>query len=342
MKRKKLKIAVFLGGPSSEHEVSLKSGENLIENLDKEKFEIYKVLISKNLEWKIFLIKNKKENLLKEFDDTFFALKFLKKVLKIDYCFLALHGEFGEDGKIQTLLEIFNLNYSGSGPEASMLGMDKIRSSLLFQSIGLNIPEFFYFSLKEWDLRRKEFLKIVKETIGFPLVVKPNKCGSSVGISLVKNQKEIEMAIKKAARFNQEIMIQRYIKGKEITCGVIEKNNSLFALPPTEIIPKKSDFFDWKAKYEDGASEEITPPKTINLKTQKKVQENAILVFQILGAKDFSRIDMILEEKTGKIYILELNSLPGLTKNSLLPKELKAAKIDFSEFLETLIYNSIK
>jgi len=340
MKKNKLKIGVFLGGPSKEYEVSLKSGKNLIKNLDLKKFIVYKIFISKDLKVKIYEIEEKNQILVKSFSEIFSALNFLKKNLKLEYLFLALHGYFGEDGKLQTLLEIFNFKYSGSGPEASMLGMDKIRASMIFETLGLKVPEFFFVSFSEWQLKKKEFLKIIKERIGFPLIVKPNHQGSSVGISLVKNLTSLDKALKKASLFDKEIMIQKYISGIEVSCGVLENNGITLALPPIEIIPKKSEFFDYQAKYENGASFEICPPKNISLKIQREIQASSILAHQGLGCKDFSRVDFILEKKSASLYILEVNTLPGLTKNSLIPKELKKAQIDFKEFLEILIKNA--
>lgn len=302
---KKIRIAVLMGGPSAEHEISLKSGRMVLKFLDKNKYAARPIIISKNGRWPITLPKLKKS---------------------FDVAFIAMHGEYGEDGTIQSILEKYKIPYTGSPAKASRLGMDKIKSLILFKKAGLNIPP---------------------RTKKMPLVVKPADRGSSVGTSIVKNIDDLPRAIKSAKKYSPKILIEKYIEGREITCGVIEKNGRLIALPSTEIIPKTNTFFDYHAKYTPGASLEITPAPNLMKKTIRGIQTAALKAHQAIGARGFSRTDMIIEKSKGKsqkskIYVLEINTIPGLTKMSLLPQEAKTAGISFSTLLDIIIESALK
>lgn len=301
---KKLNIAVLMGGISSEHEISLISGQNVLDYLNKEKYNVTPIVISKAGEWLI--------------ND---ARKTIDEALKgIDVVFNALHGEYGEDGKIQGLLDCFGVKYTGSGVLASALGMDKPRSYELFKLHGLTVPK---------AVTLKNFKKCV---------VKPSCLGSSVGISIVSDKKDLKKAIEKAKEKCDEVIIEEYIDGLEVTCGIIDnyKGQKHFALPITEIIPPPGRFFDYEVKY-DGSTQEITPAK-IDKNLAKKIQETTRKAHQILGCKGYSRTDFIIWGN--RVYILEVNTLPGLTKESLLPKAAKIAGIEFSELLDIIINNA--
>jgi len=316
---KKLNIAVLIGGPSAEHEVSLASGKNVIENLNKKKYKIIPVKIDKVGKWKIAndLWLNEKQ-----------ALKRLKE-LKTDVVFIALHGEYGEDGTVQQALERVGLKYTGSDAKASRIGINKIKSGQLFKKAGLLVPGFI-----EIKSRRKSILPFYdRKLVEFPIVIKPVNRGSSVGITILfkPNSKNVKAATKKAGRFSKRVMIQKYIEGREVTCGILGNK----ALPPTEIIPLKRGFFDYFSKYQPGASNEITPAR-LSKKLTKKIQKIALAVHKAIGARGFSRTDMILGND-GKIYVLEINTIPGLTKNSLIPKQGRAAGISFPKLLDRII-----
>jgi len=303
MAMKKIRIAVLMGGPSAEHEVSLKSGRMVLKFLDKKKYEVKPIVISKAGRWPIRLSK-------------------LKKIF--DVAFIAMHGEYGEDGTIQSILEKYKIPYTGSDAKASRLGIDKTKALKLFKKAGLNIPA---------------------RTEEPPLVVKPADRGSSVGASVVLDIKKLPSAIKLAKKFSNKILIERYIKGRELTCGVIEitrqaRHKRLIALPPTEIIPKDSDFFDYCVKYTMGAAEEITPPKNLSKQLIKKIQAAALKAHQAINARGLSRSDFILD-KNNKLFILEINTIPGLTKTSLLPQQAKAAGINFPKLLDIIIDASV-
>jgi len=314
MPKKKIRILVLAGGPSLERVVSLNTAKMVLKNLDFRKYVPSLAIIGKDGRWyfsggKVFY-KNG-------------VVKYL--VSKFDFVFIAMHGRFGEDGHIQAILEWIGLPYSGSAVMSSALAMDKETSNQIYSSYGLAVPRYV---VVECGL-----LKNFKYT--FPVVIKPVDGGSSLGVSIVKNKKEFNRAIILASRLGKKIMIQKYIHGREITCGVLEgRDGRPFALPPTEIIPKQSSFFNYQAKYKVGGSLEITPAQ-LSRAQMKKVQKLALFAHISLGCRGMSRSDFILSGS--KFYILETNTIPGMTRTSLLPQSAKVAGISFSDFLELLI-----
>lgn len=370
MNHKKLKVAVLMGGPSSEHEVSLSSGKTVIKNLDKRKYEIKPVIISKEGKWLVpegwdhSVTPSKVEGshtvtggsggeILRlrpsgsaQNDKVVVslsepqALKKLKKE-KTDVVFVALHGEYGEDGTVQRALDKAGLVYTASGPEASILGMDKLKSLKLFKAKGLETPEFLVFTQEEWMQNTQEIIKKIKKEMKFPAVVKPVSRGSSVGVAIAEDEEGLAEAVNAAFKYDQRVMIQVYIRGREITCGVLDNGKErITPLIPTEMIPKERPFFDYHSKYVAGATDELTPPPDLPQKTIRAVQNAATLTHRIVGASGMSRTDMVLGEN-GKIYVLEINTIPGLTQTSLLPQEAKAVGISFSEMLDRVIKAAI-
>ncbi len=299
---RKVRVAVLMGGPSSEHEVSLQTGEQILQNLDKKKFRVLPVKITKDGAWPITLEKLKSQ---------------------IDIAFIAMHGEYGEDGQVQSLLETFGIPYTGSDPIVSAIAINKEKTAALLAANKILVP------------------KTIKTAKNFqmPLVVKPTSLGSSVGVKMVHRLGDLEPAINYAKQFSNAIMIQPCIKGWEFTCGVLEINKVPVALLPTEIIPKKSDFFDFASKYEIGGSEEITPPN-LSQKFIKLLQETALKTHRALGCSGMSRTDMMLDER-GKLYVLEINTIPGMTKTSLLPQQAAKMGISFPRLLEIIIQSGI-
>jgi D-alanine-D-alanine ligase len=303
-------ILVLSGGPSVEHEISLKSGVEVAKNLDQKKYHVTSVVIPKRIS-----------------PSSIFSLDKLKKKNMVDLCFIALHGAFGEDGRIQAILDFLDIPYTGSGVLASALGMDKIRSRQIFSHIGLLVP-------KTQVVKRDQ--KYDFDKTKYPVVAKPYDQGSSIGVFIVHNQKELRKAFVKIFNMSEYILIEEYVKGTEVTCAVLG-NKKPFALPVVEIVPKK-EFFDFEAKYNESKCDEIVPAR-ISKKLTQEVQEAAIKAFQALGCKGFARIDMIIRD--GKAYILELNTIPGLTDVSLLPKAAKAAGISFPGLLDKIIEHSL-
>lgn len=306
---RKKKIVVLMGGPSSEHEVSLWTGKMVVKHLDKRAYQVEPIIITKDNEWPI-----------------------KPKDLDCDVAFIAMHGEYGEDGRIQSLLGKHNIPYTGSGQKASKLAMDKALASKALEKVGLTSPSFVTFKKGNMKVSWNNLLKL-----GLPVVVKPVDLGSSVGTTIVRTIGKLAPAINDSLQYSDKVMVQKYIKGREFTCSVIEQGGKTSALPPTEIIPKKQKFFDFKAKYTPGASREITPP---NLPKEliQLIQDKAVLAHKSLGCSSYSRVDFLMD-KDNRVYFLEVNTLPGLTKTSLLPQAAKKAGIDFPKLLDIIIGN---
>ena len=246
-----------------------------------------------------------------------------------------MHGKYGEDGQIQSLLETFQIPYTGSNPIASALAMDKIKTMEILQSRGHLVPEYFTArknnSALKWDSVKK---------INLPAIIKPADGGSSVGISVIRSWSELPQALSKVFQYSDSAVIQRFITGKELSCGVLEINSSVIPLLPTEIIPNRANFFDYQSKYEDGGSKEITPPK-LPKPLIKKIQQSALAAHKLLGCSGMSRTDMILGTD-GNLHILELNTIPGLTETSLLPQAAEKMGINFPKLLEIIIDSANK
>lgn len=322
---KKYRVAVIYGGPSREHEVSVKTGQAMIEGLDKDKYEVLPIFIAKSGEWKV-----DEENYG---SDSATALEKIKA--RVDLCLIGLHGTFGEDGQIQRLLEDVGLPYTGSNSGSSELAMKKHLASRLYEKEGMYVPQEV--AISEWS---DEIRKEVLESLKLPVVVKPESQGSSVGVSIVDDALGIEDAVLKALENDSIVLIQQYIKGREVSCGVVEVEGEILALPPTEVMPVDSRFYDYDAKYIEGATKEITPPKNMSHKTIEAIQSNAVRAHKILGCSGYSRTDMIIEDD--KIYVIETNTLPGMTVTSFLPQQVQAIGMPFSKLLDHIIHAALK
>ncbi|MFA6551076.1 MAG: D-alanine--D-alanine ligase, partial [Patescibacteria group bacterium] len=248
----------------------------------------------------------------------------------IDLVMPIMHGPFGEDGKLQGMLEMLGVPYVFSGVLASALGMNKYKAKLIAKDAGLNIA-------KDITLTRgAEFnLESIISELNFPIVVKPNELGSSVGMTIAKTKEELAQGIKTAFQHDGQIMLEQFISGRELTVPVMG-NNPPEALPVIEIIPKVSAWFDYKAKYEPGGSEEVCPAQ-IPAEIAARAQADAVKIFQAIGCADLARVDFIWNKIDSQLYFLEINTIPGLTGASLTPKAAKAAGMSFSEFLDKLI-----
>ena len=310
--KEKIKIVVIAGGPSSEYEVSLKTSAMVVKNLNPLKYEVTEIVVSKKGKWPV-------------------KIESLKKTA--DLAFIAMHGEFGEDGQIQKLLEKSKILYTGSDAKTSALTIDKIKTANKLKAAGVLVPTHLVFkSGATVDLK-----KIAK--LGSKWVVKPVNGGSSIGTTIVSDIKEISKALKLAFKFEKQAMIQPFVAGRELTCGLVEKGKKVIPLPPTEIIPLVSDFFNYEAKYQVGGSKEVTPPENLDPKIIKKIQTLALKVYKVLGARHYARVDFILD-KENRLWVLEINTLPGMTETSLLPQAAKVAGFSFGELLDMIISNA--
>ncbi len=302
---KKLRVALLCGGASAEREVSLKSGQQVFEALDKEKYEIVK------------------------YDPRDDLPKLVADAKDIDVALIIMHGRLGEDGTIQGFLELLGIPYHGSGVLGSALAMNKIASKKLYEKEGLPVSPYVVLEKGVEDP-----VRVIEEAIRFPVVVKPEHEGSSIGLSIVDNPSGLEEALETAWQYDTKCLVEQYIKGTEVT-GAVLGNRELEALPLVEIIPSENyTFFDYEAKYTPGATNEICPAR-LDEETTKKAQEYAIRAHRALFCKGYSRTDMIVAEDN--IYVLETNTIPGMTQTSLYPQAAAAAGMSFSELLDRLI-----
>lgn len=326
------KIAIFCGGPSSEHEVSLSSAKTIFEHLDKEKYEVVVCYITKKLNAKI--IRNEDFDFI-ENKSTTPLIEILQQIKKENFfAFIAaMHGEFGEDGKLQALLEFEKIPYCGSNVESSALCTDKMRTMMIASAEGMQIPKTTFLTIPH-DLKETTKIK-------FPAIVKPNNLGSSVGLGIVNTQDELHSFAKSLLEDYgvTQILVQEIIHGIELSCGTLEDKDGKFTfLPPIEIHPEKSELFDYEAKYIVGASKEITPPISISKSLSDKISEQASQIHIALGCKTFTRSDFMVRKN--EVFYLETNTLPGMTVTSLLPQEAAAIGISFPQLLDFIISNS--
>jgi D-alanine-D-alanine ligase len=301
----KLTVALLAGGISSEREVSLHSGEQVHEALDKTKYNILR------------------------YDPQSDLARLVQDAPRIDIALIILHGPFGEDGTVQGLLDLLDIPYQGSGVLGSALAMNKVVTKQLYEKAGLPVIPYAVYD-------RNETVDVEKcaAQIGLPLVVKPVQAGSSVGMSIIKSAADLQGALDKAGEFDDSILVESYIEGTELTAGVIG-NKKLEALPLIEIIPDEThEFFDYEAKYTAGITQEICPAR-IDAELTLKAQNYAKTAHRALFCKGYSRSDMILKDR--EMYVLETNTIPGMTATSLFPQAAQKAGMSFSQVLDRLI-----
>jgi len=309
MKKQKIKIALLSGGISGEREVSLKTGGQIYGALSKNKYIIHKYDPKRDLK------------------------KFINGAInkKFDLVFPALHGPFGEDGKLQGMLDMINMPYVFSGCLSSALAMNKAKTNVIAKNAGVPVADNIVIT-KDDSYKLDDIIK----KLSLPVAIKPVELGSSVGISIARTKNELANGIKKAFKYGPEIMLEKFIKGRELTVAVMGDKNNPQALPVIEIIPKISEFYDYKAKYQTGGSEHVCPAK-IPGEIKNHIQNSAIKIFKAIGCKDLARADFIWSRDDNKIYFIELNTIPGMTSTSLAPEAAKAAGLEFNEFLDKLI-----
>lgn len=310
------RVAVLRGGPSSEYDVSLNTGANVLRALSP-KYKVKDILIDKSGRWHMDGLPATPEKVCRA----------------SDVAFIAMHGEFGEDGQVQRILHRFGMPYIGSKSWPSSVALNKALSKDYFRQNGIRTPYGFLVSRdeNEDDLVRKIFSKISP-----PWFVKPNSGGSSVGASLCRNTRELAEGLRRAFQYGNLAMVEECVSGREATCGVIEdfRDKRHYALFPIEIIkPNEKDFFDYQCKY-DGTTREICPGN-FTQEEKREIQDVAVKIHRALGLRHYSRSDFIVSRRG--IYALEVNTLPGLTAESLFPKAMAAVGCDYAGFLDHLI-----
>ncbi len=315
----KTRVAVLRGGLSNEYEVSLNTGATVLSNLPEDIYELQDIFISKDGIWHKNGIAKDIENILSN----------------TDVVFNALHGQYGEDGKLAHILERHKIPFTGSGSFASAIGMNKILTKNIFRENNIKTPQFKVIESKETV--SIDLLKELFRSFTLPFIVKSASSGSSVVVYIVKDFYSFEKAINDAFTHSDSVLIEEYIKGIEATVGVIDKyrDKEIYVLPPIEIRPINSSFFDYDAKYTDGMTEEIVP-STFSSETKSELENLAKEIHKLLGLRHYSRIDFIVTPKRG-IFALEANTLPGLTQTSLIPKALHAVGGSLREFLHHII-----
>ena len=322
-----IRVGVLRGGPSSEYEISLQTGGNVLKVLREKlshKYYTHDILIDKKGNWHIDGM----------------PTDYKKLLVKLDVIFNALHGSYGEDGTVQNIFDVHKLPFTGSESLPSAVGMNKVLSRHVFQKHGIKVPIGKELLSLDIRLDYKSIAGEIFRTFPMPAVVKPVSAGSSVGVSIVRTQNELIEALLEASKYGPTVLIEEYIAGTEVTVGVIEgfRNQELYVLPVVEIRPHVT-FFDYQAKYE-GMSEEIVPARLSH-----KVKEGLSLLAQkahrALGLRHYSRSDFIIHPKRG-VYILETNTLPVLTNESLIPKALRSVGSDTHELVDHLIQLAIQ
>jgi len=335
-KKNKINVLVLCGGPSNEREVSLKTGLQIAKSLPKSKYRMTLAEITKDGRW---LLRDGIQNALGT-SKALIPTGNDPTLRTFDVAFVGMHGRFGEDGKVQALLEMMDIPYTGSEVLASALGMNKVRTLELVGKYGIKTPRLI--ALRSVPTK-KDLIALQKKigrSFGYPCVVKPNESGSSIGVSIVRKKDDLFKAIKKAFNEDTIVMIEEYIKGRELTCAVLGNTGfgTLAPLPPIEIV-SGGEFFDYDAKYSSKNTEEICPARITKAQT-KKIQALAEKAHAVIGCDGLSRSDFILTPR-GAFYFLEINTVPGLTEASLAPKAAMAHGMPFPKFLDAQIQLAI-
>lgn len=363
---KKLRVGVVFGGRSGEHEVSLVSAASVISALDPEKYEVIPIGITKEGRWVLPKIPSRQppaahcqlthSDLRKALVDatavvlppepTAASLVPLRtgslqpetpqpeSPLHLDVIFPVLHGTFGEDGTVQGLFELANIPYVGASVLSSAVGMDKEVAKRLFLQAGLPVPEFLCVPRQRWEANPRAVAREVARKLRFPVFVKPANLGSSLGITKVKAAAELAAAMDLAAQYDRKILVERAIAARDIEVSVLGNEEPIASLPG-EVIPA-NEFYDYAAKYLQDDTQLVVPAK-LSPAQVKRFQELAVAAFRAIAGEGMARVDFLLERRTGKIFISEINTIPGFTAISMYPRLWKASGVPYPELLDRLI-----
>jgi D-alanine-D-alanine ligase len=352
----KLRVGVIFGGQSGEHEVSLVSAQGIMNAMDREKYEVIPIGITKEGRWltsgepmkllqaggpgaagqiadaqrpeagtRELVVRNRRD-LVPGTSETGFP--------QVDVVFPVLHGPYGEDGTVQGLLEMADIPYVGAGVLGSALGMDKIAMKAAFQSHGLPVVEHLALKRKDWERDPEAMMELIEKELGYPCFIKPANLGSSVGISKVHQRSELAPALGLAARYDRRMLAERAVNAREIEVSVLGNDEPIASLPG-EIVPCR-EFYDYIAKYIDERSELIIPAE-LPPEVTRRIQDLAITAFLAVDCAGMARVDFLLDKDTGALYLGELNTIPGFTPISMYPKLWEASGISYSELIDRLI-----
>ncbi len=319
-------IAIVCGGYSGEFEISVQSATMIKQNLDANKYNSYIIIIEKD-GWYYKDGLNKKHFV----DKNNFTLSIDNKQINFDGVFNAIHGTPGEDGKLLGYFDMLNIPYSSCDMDASALTFNKYLCNGYVKTLGVVVANSLSF-LKTENIDKNE---VIKE-LGLPLFIKPVRSGSSVGISKVTKKEEFDAAVEHAFNTDNRILIEEFVDGREIACGLFTKGNSINVMPLTEI-KSKNDFFDYEAKYTGGLADEVTPPKNLDIDDETNIKAISSLIYSKLGCKGIARVDFILTPN--QLYFIEINTVPGFSPASIIPKQAKAMGISMGELTTTAVDN---
>ena len=322
----KKNIAIVVGGDSGEYEVSIKSGQQLFNQIDKDRYSPVLVHI-KGIDWKATF-----DGTEVQVDKNDFTVSLEGKKIKFDCALIGIHGTPGEDGRLQSYFEMMKVPYTTCGVLSSSLTFNKYACKQYLIPYGI-------FTAKSMLFHKNDRINAaeVAQTLGLPCFIKPNNGGSSCGVSKISKTEEIGPAIEKALEHDAEIIVEEFIKGTEITCGVMKTKDSSLVFPIAEIVSKK-DFFDYEAKYTDGMADEIIPAR-IPEKIRQDCEKTSSLIYDKLFCRGIVRIDYIVRDD--KLYFLEVNTVPGQSEASIVPRMIKAAELTMTGVLTDLIENAI-
>jgi D-alanine-D-alanine ligase len=305
------RVAVLKGGPSLERQVSLRSAARVEDALEELGHDVVPIDVGGDLVTRL-------------------------REVEPDVAFIALHGRGGEDGTVQELLEIVGIPYTGSGVPACIRCMDKVLTKHLLQQENLPTPDFFAFNETAFrEFGAADALPAIEERLGFPIVVKPAAQGSALGIKFARTPTDVPEALVAAFSYDEKVLLERYVQGRELAVSVLEQDGEPRALPIVEAVPKEEYFFDFEARYEIGKTEYLCPADLPEA-TSERARQLAVDVYRLLGCYAFARIDMILSGD-GEVFVLEGQAIPGMTETSLLPQAAEAAGITFTELIEQMV-----
>lgn len=336
-----INLGVIFGGMSTENEVSVKSAKSVLNNLDLEKYNIFPIYIDKYGIWYQYNDNKKIENII----------EYLKK---LDVVFPVLHGLYGEDGTIQGLLELLKIPYVGCKVLASSVGMDKVYTKIIFEKAEINQAKYIYIKhckndkylyidekMNEFEIDLNDIVDLVNKKIKYPVFIKPSNSGSSVGVNKAKNDIELKESIKEAIKYDTKVLIEQGIVGKEVECAVLGNSNIGVEVSRVGEILSAEDFYTFDAKYENKDSKTVIPASLTDIQV-KEIRNLAVKAFKAIDGSGLSRVDFFVEEETGKVYINEINTMPGFTDISMYPKLMEDLGYSYKELLNKLIEIALK
>lgn len=322
----KKRIALVAGGFTGEIVISMKSAETVYNHLDKNKYEVYNIIIDHE-SWR-YVDESKQSTIVDKND---FSILIGGQKIKFDAAFIIIHGSPGEDGKLQGYFDILKIPYTTCDAITSAITMNKAYT----KSIIADIKDVYVAkSMQLFDDRNYTNQQILS-TLKLPLFIKPNNGGSSIGMSKVKHESELQEALQKAFKEDKQVLVEEFIEGREFTIGIVKINNQIKTLPATEIVSSK-EFFDFEAKYTSGVSEEITPGRMTD-EEKHRVEQAMVEIYQRLNCAGVVRIDYILESNSDRMYVLEVNTVPGQSQNSIIPQQVRAMGGNMTDFYGDLL-----